>query len=339
MVVTGAAGFIGSHLAEALLAEGRHVLGVDRRDPASSRTAAANLEFCLAAPGFTFIPGDLNQLSLEPLVEGADTVFHLAGVPGVQPPWGVEFCDYAMSNVVATQRLADACVRARVRRLVVASSSSVYGNVGRGMLSEDGPARPASSYGATKLAAERLCLAHAERPDAATGVVALRYFTVYGPRQRADMLIHRVLRAALDGTPIRVHGDGSQRRDFTYVEDVVAATVAAGRIPAGAEVVNVGGGYGSTSILDVVATVERLTGRSVRVEHGPACAGDVTETRADPARALAVLGWQPRTTLAQGIAAQLGWLTRQAPALTGARRVGFQTVSPRSSREMSTPRS
>jgi len=322
VVVTGVAGFIGSHLTEALLAEGRQVLGVDRRDPANARTAAENLEFCLTAPGFTFIPGDLNDLSMESLVEGADTVFHLAGVPGVQLSWGAEFCDYAMSNVVATQRLADACVRAGVRRLVVASSSSVYGNGGPGILREDGPARPASPYGATKLAAERLCLAYAERPDSGTGVVALRYFTVYGPRQRADMLFHRVLRAALDGTPIRVHGDGSQRRDFTYIGDVVAATVAAGRAPAGAEVVNVGGGHGNTSIVDVVATVERLTGCPVRVEHGPARAGDVQETLADPAKALALLGWTPRTTLAQGIAAQLDWLTRKSPAYGEARRAG-----------------
>jgi UDP-glucuronate 4-epimerase len=134
-----------------------------------------------------------------------------------------------MSNVVATQQVADACVRARVRRLVVASSSSVYGDSGRGLLSENGPARPSSPYGVTKLAAERLCLAHAERPDSVTSVVALRYFTVYGPRQRDDMLIHRLLRAALDGTEVRIYGDGSKRRDFTYVTDAVAATVAAGR--------------------------------------------------------------------------------------------------------------
>lgn len=199
---------------------------------------------------------------------------------------GEAFADYAKSNVVATQQVADACVRARVRRLVVASSSSVYGDSGRGLLSEDGPARPSSPYGVTKLAAERLCVAHAERPDSVTSVVALRYFTVYGPRQRDDMLIHRVLCAALDGTRVRIYGDGSKRRDFTYIADAVAATLAAGRVAvSGAEVVNVGGGHATTSVLEVLATVERITRRPVLRGHVPVAAGDVTRTLADPQRA------------------------------------------------------
>lgn len=309
VVVTGVSGFIGSHLAEALLAEGRQVLGVDRRVPATDREAAGRLAGPLSHPRFSFLPGDLTRMPLEPLTDGADIVFHLAGQPGVRPSWQPDvFPGYTADNIVATHLVADACLRTGVRRLVVASSSSVYGGAGETPLHEDAPTYPASPYGVTKLAAERLALAHAARPESPTSVVALRYFTVYGPRQRGDMLIRRAVEAALGGPPLTVYGDGAQRRDFTYVGDAVAATVAAGRAPVtGGEVVNVGGGHRTVSVLDILATVERLTGRPVPVERWAPRAGDVRATLADATRATTLLGWRSATSLEEGIAAQLDW--------------------------------
>lgn len=308
VVVTGVAGFIGSHLAEALLARGHTVLGVDRRSLTAS-PAAADLMGRLGRPDFTFVQGDLARLPLEPLLMGAGTVFHLAGIPGVRPSWGPDFAEYANCNIVATQRLARACAQAGVRRMVVASSSSVYGSSGCTPFHEDGPVQPASPYGVTKLAGEQLCLAYATSgPRPVTTVMALRYFTVYGPRQRSDMLIGRVLRAAISGEPVRIHGDGSQRRDFTYVDDAVAATVAAGSAPGIREILNVGGGF-SASVAEVVRMVERLTGRTVPVVHTPPSEGDVSETLAAPGKARDLLSWQPRVDLVTGIARQLEWMT------------------------------
>ncbi|RJQ69954.1 NAD-dependent epimerase/dehydratase family protein [Pseudonocardiaceae bacterium YIM PH 21723] len=305
--MTGVAGFIGSHLAEALLAQGCAVIGIDRRLP----QADSNLADCLRHPNFTPVGADLAEVDLPPLFEGIHTVFHLAGIPGMRPSWGPDFAEYTRSNVLASQRVADACLECRVPRLVVASSSSVYGQREPGPYAESCLPAPASPYGVSKLAGEQVCLAYAAHPRSVTSVVALRYFTVYGPRQRDDMLIGRALRAALSGEPLRVYGEGSQRRDFTYISDVVAATLAAATAPAEAEVINVGGGR-AVSIAEVLTTAERLTGRRVPRTHQPAYEGDVPETLADPAKAARLLGWQPEVGLADGMARQLAWLTRSA---------------------------
>ncbi|MER5621579.1 NAD-dependent epimerase/dehydratase family protein [Streptosporangium sp. NPDC002544] len=306
-VVTGTAGFIGSHLALALLQYGVTVIGVDRRDAGADHIAAANLAVLHDQPGFISITADLLTCAVEPLLLDADAVFHLAGIPGVRPSWGPQFGDYVACNILATQRIMEAATRLRVPRLVVASSSSVYGATGGTPSRETDHPRPASPYAVTKLAEEQLCLAHAARPDCATSVVALRYFTVFGPRQREDMFIHRVLTAALEGRVVRLFGDGNQRRDFTYVTDVVAATIAAATAPAGNSVINVGGGT-TTSLNEVIDIARRLTGEPVLVETASTRNGDVPATHADPRTARRLLSWHPHIDLITGMAAQLDWL-------------------------------
>ncbi|TFV32572.1 NAD-dependent epimerase/dehydratase family protein [Streptomyces sp. T1317-0309] len=318
-VVTGAAGFIGSHVVEALLRRGTTVLGVDRRSPRDNAMAAQNLEGAMGDPGFRLVEGDLVTDELKPWVDGADTVFHLAAVPGVRPSWGDSFGEYLACNVLATQRVMDACVSAGVRRIVLASSSSVYGDaVGRGPLHEECLTAPLSPYGVTKLAAERLALAYALAPASPTSVIALRYFTVYGPRQRPDMAIGRMLRGILSGEPLRLYGDGRQRRDFTFVTDAVAATLAAATAEATAEAVNVGGGD-SVSVLDVLDRIADITGAEVPVHDDSHQPGDVLVTEADLTKARELLGYVPSLTLTEGIERQWKWLSgrsHDAPTLT-----------------------
>lgn len=314
VVVTGAAGFIGSHLVERLLGRGTEVIAIDRRSVHSDPVAARNLAGTLADPSLALHQADLATDELDELVTGAHTVFHLAAVPGVRDSWAERFPDYAASNVVATQRLLAACERAQVPRLVLASSSSVYGQTS-GPSTETDPTYPMSPYGATKLAAEHLCMAHAARPDTSTSVVALRYFTVYGPRQRSDMAISRVLAAVLSGVPVPLYGDGHQSREFTYVDDIVAATLAAATIAddIDAEIVNVGGGS-SVSMLELIAMIGQITGRKVPLAMEVPRAGDVEATRADLTLAHALLGYSPRVELREGIARQLDWMVKQPPS-------------------------
>ncbi|MFE6684874.1 NAD-dependent epimerase/dehydratase family protein [Streptomyces sp. NPDC057743] len=306
-LVTGVAGFIASHLAQALLDRGTRVTGVDRRSPETDADAATNLAGCLDRPGFTLARADLLDCPLAPLLDAADVVFHLAGIPGVRASWGTRFPDYVAGNILATHRIAAACHQLGVPRLVVASSSSVYGPVGDRPVTEDAPTHPASPYGVTKLAAEQLALAYGTLPQPRTTVVALRYFTVYGPRQRPDMLIQRALRAAAGGEKLLVYGDGNQRRDFTYVGDVVRATLRAAAAPGTAEVLNVAGGH-SASVAEVLATIAALTGRPVPTRTVPDQPGDVPGTWADTGRARSRLNWRPKTALADGLARQLDWL-------------------------------
>ncbi|GGN65851.1 NAD-dependent epimerase/dehydratase family protein [Nocardia rhizosphaerihabitans] len=314
VVVTGAAGFIGSHLVDGLLARGTEVIAIDRRSVHNDPVAARNLADALADPSLALHQADLATDELDELITGARTVFHLAAVPGVRDSWAERFPDYASSNVVATQRLLAACERAQVPRLVLASSSSVYGQTS-GPSAEGDPTYPMSPYGATKLAAEHLCMAHAARPDTGTSVVALRYFTVYGPRQRSDMAISRVLAAVLSGVPVPLYGDGHQSREFTYVDDIVAATLAAATIAddIDAEIVNVGGGS-SVSMLELIAMIGQITGRKVPLAMEAPRAGDVEATRADLTLAHALLGYSPRVELREGIARQLDWMVKQPPS-------------------------
>ncbi|WP_371602284.1 NAD-dependent epimerase/dehydratase family protein [Streptomyces sp. NBC_01220] len=310
-VVTGSAGFIGSHLAHALVQAGTTVIGVDRRDPSSDATAAANLGALRGLPGYHHVTADLLNCAIDPLLIEADAVFHLAGIPGVRPSWGAQFSDYLASNVLATHRVLEACIRIGVPRLVVASSSSVYGPTDDGASGESDRLRPASPYAVTKLAEEQLCLAYAARPSG-PGVVALRYFTVYGPRQRPDMFTHRTLQAALTGQPLRLYGDGHQRRDFTYIDDVIAATIAAAAVPTAHGAINVGGGS-NASLLEVINIATSLIGRDIQIQQDHARTGDVLLTRADPSRAREVLGWQPRVNLPNGLRAHMQALAAQLP--------------------------
>ena len=307
VVVTGAAGFIGSHLVDALLVAGHEVVALDRRCVHDNVVAATNLAEALGHDRLRLHRLDLAIDDLDGLVAGADTVFHLAGLPGVRCSWGTRFDDFVTANVIATNRLIGACERVGVRRLVFASSSSVYGTA-NGPSREGDPTSPISPYGVTKLAGEHLCLAHAGRADTALSVVALRYFTVYGPRQRPEMAIGRVLLAALTGVDMPVFGDGRQRRDFTYVDDVVTATLAAAAAEVTASAINVGGGA-SVTMLDVVDLATAITGRAVPVVTAPAQAGDVAATEADLSLARRVLDYRPRVNLREGMTRHARWLT------------------------------
>ncbi|MFG2651243.1 NAD-dependent epimerase/dehydratase family protein [Streptomyces sp. NPDC048436] len=316
VVVTGSAGFIGSHLSHALVRGGARVVGVDRRDPGTEAVASANLAELRDRPEYVHVTADLLDCPIEPMLIDADVLFHLAGVPGVRSSWGPRFGDYLASNVLATHRVLEACARIGLPRVVVASSSSVYGSTdGAASVETDRP-QPASPYAVTKLAEEQLCLAHAGKRGGPS-VVALRYFTVYGPRQRSDMFIHRALQAALTGQRLRLYGDGHQRRDFTYIEDAVTATIAAGVIPTAHGPVNVGGGA-TASLLEVINIASSLVGRDIQLDRDLARSGDVITTRADLGRAHEALGWQPRVGLHSGMRAHMEVLASQHPSLSRA---------------------
>ncbi len=304
-VVTGAAGFIGSHLSEALVARGLDVVGVDAftdyYDPAIKRR---NVEALLAGPRFRLLELDLATAALDALPARPRWVFHLAAQPGVRASWGAEFAAYTLNNVLATQRLLEHVKGAEVEKVVVASSSSVYGDAERLPTSEADLPRPYSPYGVTKLASEHLALLYAR--NFGVPAVAMRYFTVYGPRQRPDMGFHRFIRALLADAPIGLHGDGEQTRDFTFVADAVAANLAAAERGVPGTAYNVGGGS-RVSVNDVLGRLGRLAGKAVRIERGPAQPGDPRDTGADIGRAGRDLDWQPRVTLDEGLARQLAW--------------------------------
>ncbi|CAM5660960.1 NAD-dependent epimerase/dehydratase family protein OS=Streptomyces alboniger OX=132473 GN=CP975_02880 PE=4 SV=1 [Streptomyces alboniger] len=306
-VVTGAAGFIGSHLVEALRRGGTNVVGIDRKPSWATGEIPPSAEL----GSLHSIRADLVSADLSVCLKNAATVFHLAALPGVRPSW-TQFPEYLHCNVLATQRLMDACVHAGVPRVVMASSSSVYGGA-EGTMNEDDLPRPLSPYGVTKLAAERLALAFAARRDAALSVSALRFFTVYGPGQRPDMFIGRVIRATLENKPIDVYGDGTQIRDFVHVSDIVRALMLAATPPEqGSSVLNIGTGQ-AVSMNEVLALTGELTGRTPDARYGPARIGDVRSTTADVGLARHHLGFTARMDLRAGLATQIEW-TRQSLA-------------------------
>ncbi len=305
-LITGVAGFIGSTLAERLLAEGADVVGLDSfTDYYPRAVKERNLAGALARPGFRFVEGTVQQADLATLLRDRTHVFHLAAQAGVRKSWGADFDVYIFNNIDATQRLLEACARVRLERLVYASSSSVYGDNVSMPMREDALPQPVSPYGVTKLAAEQLCyLYHVSHGVPA---VSLRYFTVYGPRQRPDMGFHRFLRAALRGEPITVYGDGEQTRDFTYVDDIVTATVTTAHRGIAGRVYNIGGGS-RVSINEVLDLVGRVSGRPLRLEPSGAQKGDMRHTFADTSLARTDLGFAPRVTLEEGLAAECRWL-------------------------------
>jgi nucleoside-diphosphate-sugar epimerase len=300
-LLTGCAGFIGSHLTEALTSRGCSVLGVDAfTDNYPRSIKERNLALCSAHGNVSFIERDLATGPVEALLDGVDGVFHLAARPGVRTSWGATFQDYLRDNLLATQRIFEASVQAGVR-VVYASSSSVYGAADAYPLREDADPKPVSPYGVSKLACESLAGAYAR--SLGLDAVGMRFFSVYGPRQRPDMAFAAVFDCLARDNPFRLFGNGAQRRDFTFVEDVVEATLAAMlRAPAD-RVYNVGGGS-EISLREALRLCERVAGRRLQLCHDGAGTGDARRTLADFGRAEAELGWRPTTALEDGLRAQ-----------------------------------
>ncbi|GAB6931946.1 NAD-dependent epimerase/dehydratase family protein [Calditerricola satsumensis] len=308
ILVTGAAGFIGSHLCERLLDAGHTVIGVDALlNPSLRPLKRRNLTALLPHPRFRFVEAAIQTADWATLLDGVDAIFHLAGMPGVRTSWGANFSAYVEHNILATQRLLEACARRPLQRFVFASTSSVYGHQ-TGKVAETRLPAPLSPYGVTKLAGEHLCRAYAERDG--LPVVILRYFTVYGPRQRPDMAFHRFIRALLVGEPIPLYGDGHQTRDFTYIADCIDGTVAALTAPdAVGETINIGGTE-RASLREVIALLEDLTGRRATIAQHDAPQGEPRHTWADISKAQRLLGYRPQVDLRTGLARQIDDLER-----------------------------
>ncbi len=307
-LVTGVAGFIGSHLAEELLKQDATVIGLDCfTDSYPRATKEANLAAVHGHHGFMLVEASLQQADLARLLDGVTHVFHLAAQAGVRKSWGRDFQTYVACNVEATQVLLEACVANPPDRFVYASSSSVYGDACEIPMRETARPQPVSPYGVTKLAAEHLC--HLYWVNHGVPTVSLRYFTVYGPRQRPDMAFHRFLRALLASRAISLYGDGEQTRDFTFVDDAVAATLAAADHGTAGRVYNIGGGS-RVSMNEVIALLGQVVGRAPMVSREGVQKGDMRDTYADTSLARAELGFQPRMPLAEGLEAEYRWLAR-----------------------------
>ena len=311
-LITGAAGFIGSHLTTALLDRGAEVTGIDCFTDYYPRfIKEANLAVNRGRPGFHFIEGALQSTNLGMLLDGKTHVFHLAAQAGVRKSWGGDFRIYTDNNVDATQKLLEASVGRPLHRFVYASSSSVYGDNVSIPMREDALPQPVSPYGVTKLAAEQLCYLYYANHRVPT--TSVRYFTVYGPRQRPDMAFHKFMRAALRGDAITLYGDGEQTRDFTFVTDAVAATVAAGDKGELGFAYNVGGGS-RVSVNQLFEIIGRIHGQPIQIQREAQQKGDMRDTFADTTRARADLGFSPTVSLEQGLEAEYQWLAN-TPAL------------------------
>jgi UDP-glucose 4-epimerase len=307
-LVTGAAGFIGSTLCEQLVAGGADVVGLDCfADYYPRLIKERNIAALLKEPGFRFVESTIQYANLTSILGDRTHVFHLAAQAGVRKSWGRDFAIYTVNNIEATQVLLEAVAHAgAIERLVYASSSSVYGDNVTMPMQEDALPQPVSPYGVTKLAAEQLCYLYYVNHRVPT--VALRYFTVYGPRQRPDMGFHKFLRAAIRSEPVSLYGDGEQTRDFTFVHDAVGATIAAATRGVPGRVYNVGGGS-RVSMNQVIDMIGRVSGRQIIVHRDEAQKGDMRHTYADTTLARRDLGFVPRVGLEEGLAAEFTWLS------------------------------
>ncbi len=308
-LVTGAAGFIGSHLSERLLRDGYQVIGVDCFTDYYSRTLKeSNLAVLRQSPGFRFIEADLGKVDLSALLEGVSYILHQAAQAGVRASWGQSFATYTDLNILVTQKLLEAARSATsLRKFVYASSSSVYGDNPELPLRETSAVQPVSPYGVTKLAGEYLARLYASNFGVPT--VSLRYFTVYGPRQRPDMAFHKFLRAIYGGQEIEIYGDGEQTRDFTFISDAVQANVLAMSHGEPGAFFNIGGGSRVT-VKQCLEILGRVTGREVHVTYREPQHGDVRHTWADTTAARTILGFEPRVSLEEGLAAEAEWYHR-----------------------------
>jgi UDP-glucose 4-epimerase len=306
ILVTGCAGFIGSHLSERLCEEGALVIGIDRfSDYYSRNLKERNLENLQQIENFKLIEADLLDLDLGKIVSDVDYIFHEAAQAGVRASWGAQFEIYVRDNILATQKLLEGCKSSfRLKKFVFASSSSVYGDTQDLPMHEDSILKPVSPYGTTKLAAEKLCYLYFKNFGIPT--VSLRYFTVYGPRQRPDMAFHRFIRAMLTGDKIEIYGDGTQTRDFTYISDAVNATISAVNAPSG-EVFNIGGGSRAT-LIEIIRLLEEIVGKKANVVFSSEQKGDVKHTFAQTEKAKRLLGFKPSFSLKDGLEEEVKWL-------------------------------
>jgi nucleoside-diphosphate-sugar epimerase len=308
-LVTGCAGFIGSHLCERLVDDGHEVIGIDRFSSYYPRELKEhNLERLREEPSFSLLELDLSSDPLDGLLEGVDSVFHLAAQAGVRGSFGDSFSVYVRDNVLATQRLLEQAALCDTPRFLYASSSSVYGDAAKYPTAERAERQPVSPYGMTKVATEGIASVYLR----CFGVpaVGLRYFTAYGPRQRPDMAFSKFFASALAGTPLPINGNGHQVRDFTFVEDVVDGTIAAARAGRPGAVYNIGGGA-PVALLDAIRWIGEISGRSVELELRPSPVGEAHRTGCDGELAREELGFAPRTELRDGLAAQLEWTVRE----------------------------
>lgn len=307
-IVTGAAGFIGSHLVEVLLSQGDHVIGIDEfNDYYSIDLKYQNLLASQKHPRFKLITGDIQTLNWQELLEGVDFIYHQAAQAGVRSSWGFGFRSYTEKNINATQILLEAAKNAKsLKRLIFASTSSVYGNAETLPTQESICPQPISPYGITKLAAERLCWLYHQNFQ--VPITVLRYFTVYGPRQRPDMAFHKFFKASLYDEVVPIYGDGKQTRDFTFISDAVVANLAAATVPeAVGETFNIGGGS-RVVLLDVLEAMEEITDQPIRREYLDFGLGDARHTAADVSKARDLLGYNPQVSLLDGLAQEWRWL-------------------------------
>jgi len=306
-VVTGSAGFVGSHLTERLLADGFKVTGIDCFiDYYPKKFKEKNLEAALGSRNFKFIPSSLLDLDLPKLLDGADYVFHQAAQAGVRNSWGKNFDIYTSNNILATQRLLEACRNVKIKKFVYASSSSVYGEAASLPMKETDTLRPISPYGISKLAGEQLCYLY--RKAYAIPSLSLRYFTVYGPRQRPDMAFNKFIRSIISGKEIEIYGNGLQTRDYTFVSDIVEANVLAARSQKkSAEIYNIGGGS-RTTVKDCIKMLEGIIGKKAKVKYIQAQKGDMEHTYADTSLAAADLGYKPLVSLKEGLRREVDWI-------------------------------
>ena len=306
VLVTGVAGFVGSHLAEKLLSEKYDVVGIDKfLDNYPRPLKQKNLAPFLKNPAFKFLEADLLQINLRELLKDISYVFHLAAQPGVRSSWGDEFNQYSQNNIMATQLLLEASKDSRVQKMVYASSSSVYGDTDDLPMREEGNTRPVSPYGVSKLAAEHLCYLYWKAYRVPT--VSLRFFTVYGPRQRPDMFFHIFMDHLRKDEEVPLYDDGEQTRDFTYCGDIVDGLLAAAVYPGAGEVFNLGGGTES-SVLNAIHIVEKLSGRKAKLKTFERQKGDVRHTRARLDSATEKLGYRPKVDLEEGLAQEWHWI-------------------------------
>lgn len=305
--ITGVAGFIGSHLAEKLLAEGYAVIGIDSFEPNYPRwIKEINIAGFKTSPSFNFIEGNLLKLNLKEIFSGVDFIFHEAAQVGVRNSWGKHFANYVKNNVLLTQRILETVKGLSIRKFIFASSSSVYGDAVDRPANEVTICMPLSPYGITKLTSEALCNSY--HKSFGIPIVSLRYFTVYGSSQRPDMAFHKFIKSIFESREIEIYGDGNQTRDFTHISDIVKANILAMQAPDG-EVFNIGGG--SRIILKkAISVIEKIIGKKTRIRYKETQKGDVRDTWADLNKARTVLGYKPEVKFEKGIEEEIEWIKK-----------------------------